>query len=235
MDSQSLPTINETSPSQRYEGLDVFRGFAAFGVVWLHTFLAAAGNTADSNSLAGESIAWLKLRDFSLPLIVLSSFFVLTISLLQKQESKFSSFFIKRFKRLWIPLFIWTTFYCLMWAFVMPRIFGWQYYGKLNSIDVFISGYMHLWFLQFILLGSLIVYPVLRWLRGKSAAERTKISVLLFLAAAVYAVVFKLLIQTVQQNLLSLNLSQSLMVFTIQSCKYVFFYSGGDRIRIIER
>ena len=75
----SLPSETEktSSPSQRYEGLDAFRGLAAFGVVWLHSSVI-------QDKPVVETVTWLKLRDFSLPLIVMSSFFVLTISMLRK-------------------------------------------------------------------------------------------------------------------------------------------------------
>ena len=221
MNSSSSPEIRKASSSQRYEGLDAFRGFAAFGVVWLHTVTAGTANQAGFSS---EVIAWLKLRDFSLPLIVMSSFFVLTISIIRKPESKFSGFFTTRFKRLWIPLFIWTSVYCLMWIFVMPPVLGSYGFGETPTIDVFIGGYMHLWFLQFIFLGSLIVYPVLGWLRSKSEPERIKIAFLFFSAAAIYAIVFKLFIQTIDQNnLFPFKPSQSLIVFVGQSAKYIFF------------
>jgi peptidoglycan/LPS O-acetylase OafA/YrhL len=225
MNSSPSPEISKTSSSQRYEGLDAIRGLAAFGVVWLHTFQSGATNVVNPGDFIGsESIAWLKLRDFSLPLIVMSSFFVLTISILRKPENNFSSFFTTRFKRLWIPLFIWTNVYCLMWTFVIPLVLGWNNFGQILSIDVFISGYMHLWFLQFILLGSLIVYPVLSWLRSKSEAKRMKISILFFLSAAIYVVVLKLLIQPIiQPILISFNPSVSLKIFIQQASKYVFF------------
>lgn len=219
MNSSPTAEIKKTSSPQRYEGLDAFRGLAAFGVVWVHTFVSVS----ISGSVSENSATWLKLRDFSLPLIVMSSYFVLTISMLRKPESKFSSFFTTRFKRLWVPLFIWTSVYCLMWAFVMPKIFGWNNFVEMPSVEAFIGGYMHLWFLQFIFLGSLIVYPLLRWLKSKSEPERIKISVLFFLAAAVYAVVFKLLVLTVQQSLYLSKTSYSSIVFTIQSSKYAFF------------
>jgi peptidoglycan/LPS O-acetylase OafA/YrhL len=224
MDSLPSPEIRKTSSSQRYEGLDAFRGFAAFGVVWLHTFLAGTVGVTNPVSLSSESNVWLKLRDFSLPLIVMSSFFVLTISLLKKPESKFSSFFTTRFKRLWLPLFIWTSVYCIMWTFVLPVFAGLNSFGQMPSVDVFFSGYGHLWFLQFIFLGSLIVYPVLCWLRSKSEPERIKTAILFFLAAGIYAIVFKLLIQAViQQSLLLFNHGPHLVIFATQASKYVFF------------
>ena len=154
----------------------------------------------------------------------MSSFFVLTISMLRKPEPKFSRFFTIRFKRLWIPLFIWTSVYCLMWAYILPLVFRGNHYGQMPSFDVFIGGYMHLWFLQFIFLGSLLVYPLLIWLKGKSEPERIKISVLFFLAAAVYAIAFKLFVQSVVQNSSShFNFGLSLTIFIIQASKYVFF------------
>lgn len=213
------PEVNKISSSHRYEGLDIFRGLAAFGVVWLHTYL----NATSQYILTNESVAWLKLRDFSLPLIVMSSFFVLTISMLRKSESKFRDFFLIRFKRLWIPLFIWTTIYCFIWAFIVPKFLEGDRFGRLPSIDIFISGYMHLWFLQFIFLGSLIVYPVLRLLRTKSESEKIRISILCFLAAVIYAIVFKFSVQSIQQTVLQLELNHSFLIFTVQSIKYVFF------------
>jgi peptidoglycan/LPS O-acetylase OafA/YrhL len=221
MNSLSSPEIREKSSSQRYEGLDAFRGFAAFGVVWLHTVI---WGTANLDGPSRQAITWLKLRDFSLPLIVMSSFFVLTISILRKPESKFSGFFTTRFKRLWIPLFIWTSVYCLVYAFVMPQYFESTSLVQTPTVGVFIGGYMHLWFLQFIFLGSLIVYPVLCWLRNKSEPERTKIAFSFFLAAGVYAIIFKLFIQTINlQNLLQFKPGQSLIAFIGQSTKYFFF------------
>lgn len=83
---------------------------------------------------------------------------------------------------------------------------------------------MHLWFLQFIFLGSLIVYPVLYWLKSKSEPERIKLSILFFLGAGIYAIVLKLLIQTViQQSLLLFKHGPSLAVFATQASKYAFF------------
>ena len=155
MNSLSSPEIIETSSSGRYEGLDAFRGLAAFGVVLAHTFQAAKVNVVNTGGLNGGLNPWLKLRDFSLPLIVMSSFFVLTISIIRKPDSKFSSFFTKRFKRLWLPLFIWTNIYCLIWALVMLEVIGWNKSGRMPSIDIFISGYKHLWFFKFIFLVSL--------------------------------------------------------------------------------
>jgi peptidoglycan/LPS O-acetylase OafA/YrhL len=221
MNSLSSPEIKETS-SQRYEGLDAFRGLAAFGVVWLHTVISG---TTNQNGFSPQVIAWLKLRDFSLPLIVMSSFFVLTISTLRKPGGKFSSFFTTRFKRLWIPLFIWTSIYCLVDIFVLPQVLGSKSVIETPAIDVFIGGYIHLWFLQFIFLGSLGVYPVLYLLRSKSETKRTKIAFLFFLSAIIYAIVLKLFIQNIinQHNLLPFKPSQSLITFITQSTKYVFF------------
>ncbi len=222
MNSLSSPEIRETSSSGRYEALDAFRGLAVFGVVLLHTFDAAKINVLNTGGLTDELSTWLKLRDFSLPVIVMSSFFVLTVSTIRKPDSEFMSFFTKRLKRLWLPLFIWTNIYCLIWAYVMPKVFGLTYYEQLSSIAVLMSGYMHLWFLQFIFLGSLMVYPVLRWLKRKSELARIKISILCFLAAAIYGVLYELFIQPIVEQFV-LQASINSMIFIKQSSKYIFF------------
>jgi len=116
----------------------------------------------------------------------------------------------------------------------MPIIRGLNRFEQIPSIDVFISGYMHLWFLQFIFLGSIIVYPVLCWLRSKSEPERMKISISFFLAAGIYAIVFKLFIETIiHHSLLLFKPGPSLIVFTTQASKYAFFIPVAIRLGLL--
>src|SRR6185369_8894916 len=94
------------------------RVISSFAVVFLHV-CAAAG-------LPG-SLEWLmKFRDFALPAMIMSSFFVLTVSLVQNSEKDFGQFFNRRFTRLWIPLFIWTLFYTLSITFLVPFLMGFE-------------------------------------------------------------------------------------------------------------
>lgn len=135
----------------RFEGLETLRVVCSLGVVFLHV-----------NDVAGypSSLDWLtKLRDFALPVMVLTSFFLLTISLKNKFQPDFNDFFAHRIKRFWLPLMIWSSIYVLIIAFVFPVIFRIELFGESLSPRVFLSGYRHLWYLQFLLIGSLVSYP----------------------------------------------------------------------------
>lgn len=113
----------------RFEGLDALRVFASFGIVFLHVYVSAGyPNSLDS---------FLKFRDFALPLMVLTSFFLLTISLMRKSEAGFAGFFSRRLKRLWLPLIVWSFVYSLTEAFVIPVLFGFAPAGEMPSPIVF--------------------------------------------------------------------------------------------------
>jgi peptidoglycan/LPS O-acetylase OafA/YrhL len=132
-----------------YEGLDAMRVFSSFGVVFLH--VCAATGTPQSLE------TFLKFRDFALPVLVMMSFFLLTASFIRHEEKDFGQFFIRRFARLWIPFFVWTLFYILLTCFLVPLMTGFQAAESFSPL-VFLTGYRHLWYLQFLFIGSLLVY-----------------------------------------------------------------------------
>jgi peptidoglycan/LPS O-acetylase OafA/YrhL len=167
---------------QRYEGLDVLRVISSFGVVFLHVYVSAGA----LNSLESFS----KFRDFALPLMVMTSFFVLTISLMRKPETDFESYFIKRLHRLWIPFVIWTFIYSLIVAFLFPIMFGAERFGELPSPIIFLTGYRHLWYLQFIFIGSLLCFPLIYWLKRGKYSSRVKLSLFCFCATFLYGILF---------------------------------------------
>jgi peptidoglycan/LPS O-acetylase OafA/YrhL len=166
----------------RYEGLDALRVVSSFGVVFLHVFVAAGYPSA----------LWLfvKFRDFALPVMVMSSFFVLTISLTGKPGGNFGSFFSRRLKRLWIPLIVWTLIYSLSEAFLFPALLGSETFGGLPPAAVFFTGYRHLWFLQFIFAGSLLIYPLVKRVTGKGKSPQIKLSGFCFGATFLYGFLF---------------------------------------------
>ena len=166
----------------RYEGLDALRVFASFGIVFLHVYVSAGyPNSLDS---------FLKFRDFALPLMVMTSFFLLTISLTRKPDGGFASFFSRRLKRLWLPLIIWSLIYSLTEVFVIPASFGFKSSGELPSAIVFFTGYRHLWFLQFIFVGSLVIYPLIYWLKGERKLPGAKFSIFCFCLTFLYGFLF---------------------------------------------
>lgn len=211
--------------SPRYEGLDIFRAVASFGVVLLHVHVSVGHP---------ESLNWLiKLRDFALPLMVISSFFLLTISLTRKPQTDFRDFFKKRFKRLWIPFIVWTLVYCAVWTFFVPALLGEETFGAFPSLGVFLTGYMHLWFLQFIFAGSLLIYPLLCYGAEKKNFSRLKTSILCFFAAFIYAGLFHSLLKNYTDwEYSNPDLDANLRLFISQVSAYILYVPTGIGIAL---
>jgi surface polysaccharide O-acyltransferase-like enzyme len=138
----------------RYAGLDLFRPLSIFGVVLIH-FPRVLDLGADP-----AFRVMMRLRDCALPTIILTSFFVITRSLLAHPERTFSHFASNRFMRLAVPCAIWSGLYWLLWEVAGPL---WRGQPALwPPLSLLLSGYAHLWFLQFLFLGSVIAYPAVR-------------------------------------------------------------------------
>jgi peptidoglycan/LPS O-acetylase OafA/YrhL len=168
--------------SARYNGLDLLRVFSSFGVVFLHVYVSSG---------SPGSLDWFsKFRDFALPLMVMSSFFVLTISLRRKPEINFRNYFKRRLQRLWLPLVIWTFIYSLIVAYFVPVLVGAEGYGELPSAIVLFTGYRHLWFLQFIFVGSLLCYPLVYWFTEERSTPQIKLSLFCFCITFLYGFLF---------------------------------------------
>ncbi|MCY7347765.1 MAG: acyltransferase [Pyrinomonadaceae bacterium] len=201
---------------RRYEGLDALRVIASFGIVFLHVYVAAGY----PNSLD----LFLKCRDFALPLMVLSSFFLLTLSLMRKPEPGFASFFSRRLRRLWLPLIVWSFVYSLTEAFVIPVLFGFEPAGKMPSAVVFFTGYRHLWFLQFIFFGSLAVYPFIYWLDGTRKFSRTKLSLFCFCLTFLYGFLFYTFLKNYTDwDTFSPETDGNLKLFVSQAGNYILY------------
>ena len=200
----------------RYEGLDALRVFSSFGVVFLHVFVAAGY----PNSL------WLlvKFRDFALPLMVMSSFFLLTLLFARKRDNNFGSFFSRRLNRFWIPLIVWTFAYSLSEAFLFPALLGAETFAAMPAPIVYLTGYRHLWFLQFIFVGSLLMYWLLKRLTGESEARRTKFSVFCFAAAVLYAILFWAFLKNYTDwDNLRPESDMNLRIFVSQAGNYILY------------
>ncbi|HLM60743.1 MAG TPA: acyltransferase [Pyrinomonadaceae bacterium] len=199
----------------RYEGLDALRVFSSFGVVFLHVNVSAGF----PNSLW----LFLKFRDFALPVMVMSCFFVLTVSLTRQPDGDFESFFSRRLKRLWIPLFIWTFAYSLSEAFLFPWLLGADTFGELPP-TVFFTGYRHLWFLQFIFVGSLLIYPLIKQMTGEPNRSRIKLSTFCFGLSILYGFLFYSFLQNYTDwDNLSPESDMSLRIFVSQAGNYIFY------------
>ena len=211
----NIPKPEIRQKTARYEGLDALRVFSSFGVVFLHVYVAAGF----PNSLW----LFLKFRDFALPVMVMSSFFVLTVSLTRKPDSGFESFFSRRLKRLWIPLFIWTFVYSLSEAYLFPWLLSAETFGWLPP-TVFFTGYRHLWFLQFIFVGSLIIYPLIKRMTDGESRARIKLPIFCFGLSILYGFLSHSFLQNYTDwDNLSPEFDMSLRIFVSQAGNYIFY------------
>jgi len=211
----NIPKPEIRQKTARYEGLDALRVVASFGIVFLHVYVAAGF----PNSLW----LFLKFRDFALPVMVMSSFFVLTVSLTRKPDSGFESFFSRRLKRLWIPLFIWTFVYSLSEAYLFPWLLSAETFGWLPP-TVFFTGYRHLWFLQFIFVGSLIIYPLIKRMTDGESRARIKLPIFCFGLSILYGFLSHSFLQNYTDwDNLSPEFDMSLRIFVSQAGNYIFY------------
>jgi peptidoglycan/LPS O-acetylase OafA/YrhL len=163
-------------PPARYESLDAFRAISIFGVVFIHFYHALA--LAVSPSL----IILLRARGCVFPAIVLTSFFVMTRSMLANPERTLGDFARRRFWRLEVPCLVWSGLY---WVF-------WDAGGALRAgepvpwppVTLWLSGWVHLWFLQFLFLGSLLAFPLVRHLARRPEPRWIPVACLVAVAIA---------------------------------------------------
>ena len=143
----------------RYDGLDVFRSLSIYGVVVIHF-----AQVLDLPSTPGLELV-IRLRDCSFPIIVLTSFFVMTRSLVARPNRRFGPFAANRFTRLAVPCLVWTALYWVMWEVVGPLRLGAS--PSWPPLTIWLTGFIHLWFLQFLFLGSVAAFPVIRFIVGR--------------------------------------------------------------------
>jgi peptidoglycan/LPS O-acetylase OafA/YrhL len=146
----------------RYDGLDLFRPLSIFGVVLIHFPRVF--------DLASEPVfgVLIRLRDCAFPIVVLTSFFVVTRSLLANPDRTFGQFASRRLLRLAVPCAIWSALYWLMWEVAGPVGRGAP--GQWPPPSLALTGYGHLWFLQFLFVGSLVAYPAVRAVMHRTRA-----------------------------------------------------------------
>jgi peptidoglycan/LPS O-acetylase OafA/YrhL len=144
-----------------FDGIDLFRPIAAFGVVLLHVaeVFGTAFDPQFRPLLAG--------RDWAVPFFLVVSLFLLTRSLLgvtAREPNPVRSIW-KRFRGLEVPFLFWTGAYLVVRHIVCPLV------GLGAEDPIILSeytwGFRHLWFLQFLFFASCVVVPVLWWLPEK--------------------------------------------------------------------
>jgi peptidoglycan/LPS O-acetylase OafA/YrhL len=167
----------------------------------------------------------------SFPIIIMSSFFVLAISFERKPERSFRQFFTKRFQRIWVPFFIWTMLYLLFGEILIPiakgaRAISWP------SATLLVSGYRHLWFLQFIFVGSILAAPLFSHFARRRSSRRL-FAVLCFVAALLYELALK---QFLLRNFVPAWPSRGDMnwlIFTMQTVDFLVYAPAGIGIALL--
>lgn len=161
----------------RYEGLDSFRVVGIYVVILFHFHMEWAPQVS-----LGKLV---QLRGCAFPIVILTSFFVLSRSVLTKPGAGFGKFVTSRFKRVGLPFLIWTAFYWGIFGAAYPLRHG----GAVDwpGPSLLLSGYIHLWFLQFIFLGSIVLYPLLLFMAGRERL-RWQFALFCFVASLSYAV-----------------------------------------------
>lgn len=209
----------------RYEGFDALRVLCSFGVVFLHVYVAA-GYPA--------SLDWLiKLRDFALPVMVFMSFFLLTKSLMRRRESGSASFFSRLAGRLWLPLMVWTFVYCSATAFVFPLFSGSEMKPEFPSSMVFLTGFRHLWYLQFAFITSAIVYLLFASFANVRISP-AKLAAGYFAASVIYGILYYSLIKNYAVwDGFGSEFDISFKIFISQASYYVMYVPAAVGLALI--
>jgi peptidoglycan/LPS O-acetylase OafA/YrhL len=134
----------------RSQCLDAARFLAAAAIVWLHAM--------------GGSPTWYKLANlgrFSVPFFVISAMVLIGESLRRKPESRFEKYASGRSLRIIGPLLVWSA------VFVAARLAKHHFQPSSPAVVFppllfFGLAMKHLWFMPFILVSSLVAFPVER-------------------------------------------------------------------------
>ena len=168
--AHAFPRLAATPVASRLPALDATRIFATLGVIWFHTIECESLHT--SGVLGRYSVSFYTLA--AILFLVLSSF---------RRQRSFGTYALDRLRRLGLPFLAWSvisflTLYALNhlgYHIDMPQL----------SFDLLLDGgTIHLWFLPFLFVASLLVYPLARWMHEKPKRQYTLAALAALLALA---------------------------------------------------
>lgn len=203
------------------------RVISSFAVVFFHVCGAV--------DVPENLMRLVKFRDFALPVMVISSFFVLTVSLDQKPSKNFRSFFNLRFTRLFCPLIIWTIVYTIFFLFLFALLADAESAAGIFSPVVFLTGYRHLWYLQFIFIGSLIFYPIIVRMTDYYGFSRLKLFIICIAIAAFYQILYQISFRDRLWEIISADIDVNLQIFADQTSRYCFYIPVGIGLGLISK
>jgi peptidoglycan/LPS O-acetylase OafA/YrhL len=127
----------------RNETIDVVRFFAAAGVVFVHSRYSA---TFDN---------WDNFFRFAVPFYLFASLYFQALSLRRNADRSLGEQVVGRFKRLYLPVLVWSVIYVLARDVKRMALLGLPAV-QLNASMLWKGTEYHLWFLPFLLAMSLV-------------------------------------------------------------------------------
>jgi peptidoglycan/LPS O-acetylase OafA/YrhL len=153
LSSYHLPRVASTPVASRLPALDAARIFATLGVIWFHTI--------ECESLHASGV----LGRYSVSFYTLAAILFLVLSSFRRQRS-FGAYAVDRLRRLGLPFLGWSILSFLTLYTLNNR--GYHIDMPQLSTDLLLDGgTLHLWFLPFLFVASLFVYPLARWMHEK--------------------------------------------------------------------
>ncbi len=157
-----IATACEKAPETRNAYLDLARLVGAFAVIWIHTVRSP------------ELEVTTNAARFAVPFFASAAGFAMLVSSRSLQLS-WAQFGRSRLARLYVPFLIWSAVYLLfkiLKRMALPdqecELPGWEFW--------IVGGAYHLWFIPFLLISSLILFPIARISRTWSIAMQRKIA-----------------------------------------------------------
>ena len=105
----------------------------------------------------------IRIRDFGFPIIIMTAYVAIVMAM--TRASAAGPFLRRRLQRLGVPFVAWTLIYCAVHALLAP----WLHSDRWFSPAVLVTGYVHLWFLSFLLMGTVVAVPFVRLALARDA------------------------------------------------------------------
>ena len=171
---ESLPLAAPAVRPPRNQMLDAARGLGCIAVIWVHTVI-------DSPQLARSA----GLSRFGTPFFALAAIFFLLTGLSTKASANWGSYALGRFKRIYIPFVVWSAIYLLL-RIGKRTLLTTDGLVKLDTARLLLGTARHLWFLPFILMACIAIYP-LRYVLPRLRFGRVVMAIAFFTAGVIVA------------------------------------------------
>jgi peptidoglycan/LPS O-acetylase OafA/YrhL len=160
--------------SERFIAIDAWRFAAAAAIVWLHTCYDGALPNAGN------------LGRFAVPYFSALAMYLLYQNVRRRPNQDFFGFAAKRAKRIYLPFLGWSVIYLL--SSNLKRHFVSHQPLEPLEWSFFIAGTsLQLWFLPYILVATVGLFPICRATVGLALSNRRIIAVVLILIAGTIA------------------------------------------------